>query len=117
MSNRGDITIIGAGIAGLSASIALQKSGFSVNVFEKSESLENVGSGIVLWPNAWKVLDKLDMTGELLEHCVPLKGVITRDFDGNFLSSLDLQAFSDEMGVPLIAIGRKELLSVLQARV
>lgn len=53
--------VIGAGLGGLSAALALQRVGYKVEVYEKSQELKEVGAGIVLYPNAINVLRKLDV--------------------------------------------------------
>ncbi|MBY0549344.1 MAG: FAD-dependent monooxygenase [Candidatus Obscuribacterales bacterium] len=53
--------IIGAGIGGLSAAIALRKAGIKVEIFEKASALKEVGAGIVLYPNALEALKALDV--------------------------------------------------------
>lgn len=50
------IAIIGGGIGGLSAALALTKAGFSVQVFEQAPELTEVGAGIQLSPNATQIL-------------------------------------------------------------
>jgi FAD-dependent urate hydroxylase len=52
--------IIGGGIGGLTAAVALRKKGIDAAVYEKSPELREVGAGISLWPNAVKALRKLD---------------------------------------------------------
>lgn len=51
--------VIGAGLGGLSAAVALRKVGFVVDVYEKAHELKEVGAGIVLYPNAIQALRKL----------------------------------------------------------
>lgn len=53
-----DVLIIGAGIGGLTAALALQRAGCRVSVFEKAPKLAEVGAGVTITPNA----------GHLLEH-------------------------------------------------
>ena len=48
--------IIGAGIGGLTAALALKQKGIEVDVYERSAVLTDVGAGISLWPNALKAL-------------------------------------------------------------
>jgi 2-polyprenyl-6-methoxyphenol hydroxylase-like FAD-dependent oxidoreductase len=57
MSNRA--IIIGAGIAGLSAGIALRDAGWSVAVYEQAPKLEAMGAALSIWPNAVAALDQL----------------------------------------------------------
>ena len=46
-----EISVIGAGVAGLAAACALAQKGARVRVFERAAALENVGAGIQLSPN------------------------------------------------------------------
>ena len=52
----GTAAIIGGGIAGLSASIALRRAGWSVSVYERSQFKNEIGAGITVPPNAALVL-------------------------------------------------------------
>ena len=54
------VIIIGSGIAGLSATIALRKVGIDVTVYERAPELREVGAGISLWANALRALDYID---------------------------------------------------------
>jgi 2-polyprenyl-6-methoxyphenol hydroxylase-like FAD-dependent oxidoreductase len=51
------VIIIGSGIAGLSAAIALRKVGIDTVVYERAPELREVGAGISLWANALRALD------------------------------------------------------------
>ncbi len=53
------ILIIGAGIGGLTAAIALRQRGFDVHVYERAPTLSEVGAGITLWYNALSALSAL----------------------------------------------------------
>ncbi|MFI7316593.1 FAD-dependent monooxygenase [Streptomyces venezuelae] len=53
--------VIGAGIGGLAAAVGLRASGWRVTVLERAASLEPVGSGIGLAPNAQRALDVLGL--------------------------------------------------------
>jgi salicylate hydroxylase len=56
-----NIAIVGAGIGGLSAALALQKLGFRVTVHEQAPQLAEVGAGLSLSPTAAHALDWLGM--------------------------------------------------------
>ncbi len=60
-----EISIVGAGIGGLVAALALKKRGHKPIIYEKSESLSELGAGIQLSPNANKVLEYLGVMEEL----------------------------------------------------
>ena len=53
------VTVVGAGIAGLSAAIALRKTGNEVVVLERARRIDPVGAGIILFANALRALDRL----------------------------------------------------------
>ncbi|KKW68389.1 monooxygenase [Lampropedia cohaerens] len=55
------ITIIGAGMGGLSAGIALKRLGHDVKVFEKVSDIKPVGAAISLWSNGVKCLNYLGL--------------------------------------------------------
>lgn len=58
--------IVGAGIGGLTAALCLHKFGWQVQIVEKSASIDEVGAGIQLSPNAMKVFEKLDLDQEIV---------------------------------------------------
>jgi salicylate hydroxylase len=55
------IAIIGAGIGGLAAAIALRTIGVEVRIFEQAAAFRRVGAAINMTPNAVKVLDGLGL--------------------------------------------------------
>jgi 2-polyprenyl-6-methoxyphenol hydroxylase-like FAD-dependent oxidoreductase len=57
--------IIGGGIGGLAAAIALRRVGYETEVFERAPELAEVGSGLSLWSNALAALDRLGVLGHL----------------------------------------------------
>ena len=67
------ILIVGGGIGGLCAALALRREGFEPEVFEQAPALLEVGAAIAVWPNAMRVLLRLGVgeavraSGGLLE--------------------------------------------------
>ncbi len=74
------VMIIGSGIAGLSAAIALRKAGLQVVLFERATQLTEVGAGISLWSNALRALDKIGAGAVIRERIEPLR---RSEFRGN----------------------------------
>ena len=59
------IAVIGGGIGGLAAALSLLRKGFDVHVYERASALREVGAGIVLTPNATRLLRGLGCAAEL----------------------------------------------------
>ncbi|WP_158847002.1 FAD-dependent monooxygenase [Saccharothrix deserti] len=53
--------VIGGGVGGLTAAIGLRRSGWEVVVFERSAALPDVGTGLGIWPDALRALDRLGL--------------------------------------------------------
>ncbi|CAI9117036.1 OLC1v1018347C1 [Oldenlandia corymbosa var. corymbosa] len=68
-----DIVIVGAGIAGLSASLGLHRLGLRSLVLESSESLRITGFALTIWSNAWRALDALNVGDALRQRSLLLR--------------------------------------------
>jgi 2-polyprenyl-6-methoxyphenol hydroxylase-like FAD-dependent oxidoreductase len=64
------IAVVGAGVAGLTAALALQRDGHEVQVYERAEALRTAGFGLNLWTNAGTLLAGLgvEIPGEPYDH-------------------------------------------------
>ncbi|MGE6738294.1 FAD-dependent monooxygenase, partial [Streptomyces sp. NPDC059900] len=60
-------TIVGGGIGGLAAAIALHRRGWHVEVLERAPQFTEIGAGISLWPNALRALEALGLADAVLE--------------------------------------------------
>ncbi|WP_420409483.1 FAD-dependent monooxygenase [Hoeflea sp.] len=63
------IHIIGAGIAGLAAALALSRSGRNVTITDQAPELSEVGAGLQMSPNASRILLSLGL-GEALDRAI-----------------------------------------------
>jgi len=104
------IAIIGGGIGGLTAALALRQYGFEPEVFEQAPALLDVGSAIALWSNAMRVLDRLQLAGEILEHAGLLEEVRWLDQQGRLINQVRI---SSERRFPSVALHRADLQHVL----
>ena len=75
------IAIIGGGIGGSAAALSLLKAGFDVQVYEQARELREVGAGIVLTPNAVRVLHHLGFAEALAALGVAPTGWRQRRWD------------------------------------
>jgi salicylate hydroxylase len=55
------VAVVGGGIGGLSAGIALQQAGLDVTVYEQASALGEVGAGVGLGPNGMRMFDRLGL--------------------------------------------------------
>ena len=110
------IAIVGAGIGGLATAIALRLRGLHAEVFEAADTLRPVGAGILLQPNAMKVLARLGLA-DAVEHVgIPLgrAGVWdAEDLARGPLQEIDMDAIARRHGTRTIALLRSALQDVL----
>lgn len=64
-ARRKKVVVVGAGIGGLTAAVALHRSGHEVQVFERARQLGEVGAGLQLGPNAVRIVEALGLGQEL----------------------------------------------------
>ena len=113
----GRILILGSGIGGLSAAIALRRVGFDVELFEQSTELREVGAGVGLWSNAMSSLDELGV-GDVRSGSTPLRIMAGINWRGVTLSRVDLDTLGPEFAfAACFVVLRPRLLAALAARV
>lgn len=106
------VTIVGAGIGGLTLAIALQKRGIDFEVYESFSEFKDLGAGIMLANNAMQVFNELDIDGEIEKNGYPFKALNITNKDLSVLSNIATDEFS-KIKVPSFAIHRSELQRIL----
>lgn len=106
------ITIIGAGVAGLTAACALAQRGYEVTVLERAGALREVGAGLQISPNAVRVLDALGLWGRFQEISVASRRVELRDSAGRQVARLDLARYRPDDRFRLVH--RARLVALLE---
>jgi salicylate hydroxylase len=90
------ITVVGAGIGGLTAALALKQRGASVHVLEQAEAIKEVGAGLQISPNGMAVLKALGVDDAAKNRAVRADAVELRDYAaGRLVSRLDLGLISE----------------------
>lgn len=103
--------IVGAGIGGLSAGLALRRAGWNVRIVERAASPRELGYGLALAPNAIAALRELGVAETVLSRAfVPRRGEIRRP-DGSVLKRAELPP--DTLGGPLVVALRPALHGAL----
>jgi salicylate hydroxylase len=111
------ILVAGAGLGGLTAAACLLKRGHTVQVFEQSPHLGEIGAGIQLSANAVKVLDHLGLREELEVAAVrPLAYEFRRYDTGEILHRVPLNEDGTHErvhGTPYYHVHRSDLHGML----
>jgi len=103
------IAIIGAGIGGLTAALALRQFGFEPQVFEQAPALLDVGAAILIWPNAMRVLHQLGLADAVRQHGGIMEQARWLNYDGRLLNNFRFP----KTDLPPMALHRAELQHVL----
>ena len=111
------IVIVGAGIGGLAASLALAKRGIDAVVLEQAPRIEAVGAGIQLSPNATRILHWFGLEEEMAAWGVEPAGLAIRSHEGEMLVEAPLGREAREtFGYPYYHAHRADLLDGLLRR-
>jgi 2-polyprenyl-6-methoxyphenol hydroxylase-like FAD-dependent oxidoreductase len=76
------ILIVGGGIGGLTVALALRQFGFEAEVYEQAPALLDIGAAIALWPNATRVLERLDLGETIRAHAGEMREIRWLDRHG-----------------------------------
>ncbi|RVX40015.1 salicylate hydroxylase [Nonomuraea polychroma] len=114
------IAVIGGGIGGLSAAAFLRRAGLTATVYEQASALKEVGAGLVVAPNAARLLRRLGLTDRLVRHAVPLEWgwEFRRWEDGRVLSVEQLTDVCERLyGERTYVVHRADLLDAVKSAV
>jgi len=82
------IAIAGCGVAGLTAGLALARSGHRVTLFEQSTQVGPIGAGVLLQPSGQLVLAELGLLEQVTGHAEPIERLSARTHRGHTLIDL-----------------------------
>ncbi|MFK0159955.1 FAD-dependent monooxygenase [Streptomyces sp. NPDC090493] len=114
------IAILGGGIGGLATTAFLYHEGIPATLYEQASELKEVGAGLVVAPNAARLLRRLGVMDDFLDRAVRLDTgwEFRRWQDGTVLSAEDLaSACEDLYGERTYTAHRADFLSVLRSAV
>jgi len=107
--------IIGGGIAGLTAAIALRQRGIEATVYEAAPQILPLGAGIWMAPNAMQVFDRLGLAQRINTGGVPLQAIEIVDGQMRPLLCTDQARIRQRFGFSTTAIRRATLQQILLA--
>jgi 2-polyprenyl-6-methoxyphenol hydroxylase-like FAD-dependent oxidoreductase len=89
--------------------LAFQRVGIEATVYERAPVLREVGAGMMLWPNATRVLQELGVLDRVLARSGPNEYFLVRNQTGKILMKIALGRFD----VPAVCMRRCDLLGAL----
>jgi FAD-dependent urate hydroxylase len=111
--NNLNVVVIGAGIGGLTAGIALKQAGYTVEVYDRVQDLRPVGAGISLWSNGVKVLNRLGLGAEMAKIGGKMDRMEYRSKTGKLLNDITLQPLIEAVGQRPYPVARRDLQQML----
>jgi salicylate hydroxylase len=107
--------VVGGGIGGLSAALALGQAGFEVLVLERAREFKEIGAGIQLGPNVWRMFERLGLTEDIRALTVFPDQLVTMDgLSGAQITRVPLKGkFLERFRYPYGLIHRADLHAVL----
>lgn len=114
------IAILGGGIGGLAAAAFLRDKGFHSDVYEQAAALTEVGAGLVIAPNAARLLRRLGVLDRFIERAVQMEigWEFRRWENGTVLSAENLQDGCKRLyGEHTYTAHRADLLNALRSAV
>lgn len=117
MTRKPKVAIIGGGIGGLAAALALHRRGIEVAVYEQSAALSEIGAGLNLSPNALKAFRVLGMEAEAIAIGYQADFQTVRSWrSGRVISRQSRKGgFAQRFGASMLTIHRADLLAILRA--
>ena len=110
------IVVVGAGIGGLAAGIALRSCGFDVEVYERATELRPLGAGICMWPNGARAANSLGLGAELEQRSPELTAVRYHDRAGTLTSVIGCEHLVEQSGARPYPLARADLHVALLGR-
>ena len=104
------LLISGAGIAGLSAALALSRAGVRVDVLERSPDLSTEGAGVQLGPNVTRILRSWGLQDGLNAMAFFPQHLCAHDArDGRVMGQAALGSAAQRYGAPHVCSHRADL--------
>lgn len=108
-SSQLHVIIVGAGLGGLGAAIAILLAGHNVTVLESASEIGEIGAGIQVLPNSSRILISWGLEEKLVKHATMPRYANMIGWKGNFLSRMDLHGYADALGTPFWDFHRANL--------
>lgn len=109
-----NIIIIGAGMGGLTAGIALKRLGYKVHIYEQVREIKPVGAAISVWSNGVKCLNYLGLSKQVAALGGNMENMAYMDgFSGTTMTQFSLAPLVQQVGQRPYPVSRADLQSML----
>jgi hypothetical protein len=108
VERSGKVLIVGAGIGGLAAGVALRRRGWNVRIYDRARNVRELGFGLLLAPNAIAALSELGIVGSVVVRTAPATGLEIRRLNGRVI-----RRFNSQLGGPAVVALRRDLHDAL----
>ena len=114
-ANQAPVLVVGGGIGGLSAALALSRKGIPVQVLEQAPEFKEIGAGIQLGPNVFRMFEVLGLTEQMFHWCAFPEGLEFRNsITAETIVDMKIdKRFHDKYRAPYGVIHRADMLNVI----
>jgi len=109
------VSIVGGGIGGVAAAVALRQRGIDAQVYEQAPQLKEVGAGVALHPNGVRMLRRLGLGDEVARYGARWLDPQFRRFDGTLIAPW--WPAGQGQHIEIFGMHRADLLQMLLERV
>jgi salicylate hydroxylase len=113
------VAIVGGGIGGLAAALALHRRGVEVAVYEKSARISEIGAGITMSPNALKALRALELERQAVSIGYQADDSVIRSWRSGRVITRQKRSGNvvERFGASFLTIHRADLLEIIAGAV
>lgn len=107
------VVIVGAGMGGLTAALALRQAGYGVELYDRASVLAPAGAGVSLWSNGVKVLNRLGLGRAIRAIGGPMHHMCYLSKSGGVLTQFSLEPLVSAVGQRPYPVARTDLQGML----
>jgi FAD-dependent urate hydroxylase len=107
------VIVVGAGMGGLTAAIAMQQAGFEVEIYDRVAALTPAGAGVSLWSNGVKVLNRLGLGSRIQAVGGDMQRMMYISHVGEVLTDFSLAPLINRVGQQPYPVTRTDLQRLL----
>ena len=106
-----EVLIVGGGIGGLAAALALSQAGVSSRILEQASRFGEIGAGIQLGPNVFAMFDRLGLRSRMAQNAVFVDSLVMMDaLSGEQITRVPLDAaFREQFKNPYAVLHRADM--------